>query len=732
MSKLKANKKLLGQYENAIQYGGTMRQELWDTYNGKKVNMEGLDNIKKANRNILLNNKIMVYPRNKFAINSMYAIGGGAINHLNQSFGDIRFGGSTYDKLLYLMNYQDLSDKNYVYKNDIHSLSKYMGLRSNLTMFTSDQIEEHMNVNFNAVPGVSFKSFGFSSKEEAVKVYYPIFKIIFGSWCIEKNSKLKVNEVWSAGSRPKLFNLKDKVMKSRVKPSTCARVVSIASALEQFIGVCLWQPLMHEIEKKFKEFGIGIAIGINKFSDDWTRLAAKVKLSNYVFTGDYSRFDSTIPRHLMLRGLDFIISMFHCENVYQNNYISNFKQWFIDNIIDKTYLVDNKYTCEVKNGVPSGSLWTSLLDSICNYILLDELLITYGIREFCEILVYGDDHMILIRKKRIKVNEFMTFVGDFTKKNFGMTNNVDKMNMATKSTFFVTYKRPVYSVKDGVDFSKGTRNLKPIKYQYSNTPFTEWDHSKGTTHRWSYVFKGRPVFLSFYFLIDGTPLRPWSETLTRIINPENKIRNVEEHMVVLKSHYIDNFNNAHARNWLMHLLYDAEYQLRNYDREKGKFLNGSDLFISPVKRELFHAMEAKEGDRMWYRRREGFVDLTQSPCMFNFLERIHSLNQHAISIFNTKSSLPFYKKKEFELNLIRKGITTKDELRHFILKTGYFHGLREALVKLEGYKDKSTDMNAICDRVIAANFYVNEDLISFIYSVPFWKKKTQIFFNGTE
>jgi len=49
----------------------------------------------------------------------------------------------------------------------------------------------------------------------------------------------------------------------------------------------------------------------------------------------------------------------------------------------------------------------------------------------------------------------------------------------------------------------------------------------GDTHRWFYKFRNRVSFLSYYFRHDGEMIRPTSEVLDRLMNPEKKLTTID-------------------------------------------------------------------------------------------------------------------------------------------------------------------------------------------------------------
>jgi hypothetical protein len=200
---------------------------------------------------------------------------------------------------------------------------------------------------------------------------------------------------------------------------------------------------------------------------------------------------------------------------------------------------------------------------------------------------------------------------------FGLNASQEDSYVTIGRSVEVGFNRPIY--KPGDYLEKGTRFLRPIKYEFSDEPFTSYDHSKGTTHRWNYSFTRRPKFLSFYWSRDLRPIRPLIETLERIVNPEHSVVTPYDHEVLLISHLVDNFENEHVRNWVYHMMYDTKHIANVYDWNNLQLPEKYNLFNKYSDYSVSFRLKPKtKTQRAWYRRIEEVYDLSNEPTMRAF------------------------------------------------------------------------------------------------------------------
>lgn len=632
------------------------------------------------------------YKRNVFCVNSMLAIGGGGIKQVKRALSYRRIGGSTQDKINYICSYSDKSVRDLKYNVSFNKLNEILLIKGKVAFPPFKDAIQHSNFNFQASPGSLLKNLGFKTKTDTLIPDLLAGEIVYVSWCTKPDSELRPKEVWSVAARPKLKQLDYEKLESIRDNKPCCRAISYCSGLEQILGLPLWLPVSLLFEQRFKETMCGIAIGINRLGTDWIRLGRSFNGAHRIYIGDYSKYDQTIPRHLIIRAFDYMFSLFE-DNPITSNYISNFRRWMIDNIVDKTYLLDNILTMQVNSGIPSGSLWTSLLGSVCNIIIISEVMNEMGIDNYTPV-VYGDDHMILIYEK---IND-KTFIKNFlriSQAKFGVTGTKKDAWLSTPDKYFVTYERPVY--KPGDYLSKGTRDLPSVSTERDKSPFVSWDHTKGTTHRWNYTFSRRVRFLQYYFLTTGHPIRPWGETLMRIINPENAVKTPMEHDALLISHLIDNYNNAHCRNWVYHLLYDNIFQKRMFDYKSNRLPPLGQLAKNPSALKLLEREDPSLRGRAWYRHVDYHVDLMSDSSMADFNYRWARICKVIENIQCCETSIPFYRVKDVILELLKKGVTSQDTVKKLFSNPSLFKGHLNSYFELECGPELSNVQNNLID-----------------------------------
>lgn len=550
------------------------------------------------------------FPRNKFAINALLSIGGGSLGHLKSAQAFIRCGGSTQDMINYISEYSDYPPQREFARSPSYYAEKLLG-PPGLKVLSCDRSLSTVRINFKAHPGGLLRSMGFQRKEETIIVCSNTFKIIYHDWTLTPKSKIQPREVWVTGSRPKLKRI-DTLGAALRSGKSLGRVISIASPMEQLLGHPMWSPISAASQAQFFKEVEGIAIGISRFTSDWALIGSQFQDSECVYVGDWSKFDQKIPPWVLQFSLSIIEDRFDGNDTPTANYISNFREFYKNNIIHKDYRVQDVATVAVEGGIPSGSVWTSLLGSIANYVMIHETLESLGfITDEFKIIVYGDDHIILFNEDLD--DSFIPTFHNQAEKLFGLRGSTEETYISRQGEFYVTRERPVFA--PGAGLSKGTRDLRPRRTETSIGPFESFDHAEGTTHRWNYTFKNRVRFLQFYWDVTLAPLRPLKETITRLVNPEDKVSSVSDHKALLFSHLTDNYWNAHVRNNLYHHMYDLQYIHATFDYKRNTIPLWADLSRSTLARLKHERRRGTPGERMWYRIGNDIAKDIQHPVM---------------------------------------------------------------------------------------------------------------------
>lgn len=585
------------------------------------------------------NNTYKHYPRNNFMIQTMLALGGGEKRTLFKMLKYRRLGGSFQDKLNYIELFRDDATKPIMIGRSKEEYKKLLCGTTATGFLPFDDVIKKININWDASSGFIWKSFGLNKKRDCAVLCLNQFRRILYNWG-QGLEDIFPMEIISIATRPKLISVDKAVIKMR-KDKPCCRIVSICSPLEQFLGFPFYYGIYEQMKNRFQESNSGSCIGIKRMSKEWNVIGEKMKRANHVFTGDWSTWDTSVRADL----IEFTMEMFLTNTAmdkYSGNYKKTYLKWFKKNLIRKSFSIDGKGYKVVNNGVPSGSLWTSVLNTGCNYILIDSILLELGYKNY-EIFVYGDDHMILFYENVKK--DFIDKYRLIASERYNMKSNKEELILSSGDRKFVGYKVPIY--EPGSYLSKGTSHLKPIGFKYykRKRDIPAADFSKGLTHRWSYNFAGRPKFLQYSWDEYGNAIRPSFETVNRIINPENAVKTLRQHKVLLYSHLVDNIFNEHIVNKMFHYEYDRQW-MEKLPYMTNKIPRQYDLWKMSEYSDQVLFRKSKSNERVWYRKVDHYVDLGRHPFTKSYVAEFVNNFFEAIKVYRHAASEEFYKFKD--------------------------------------------------------------------------------------
>lgn len=572
----------------------------------------------------IVKNQRKTYKRTTYFIESMTAIGGGNLKKLKTCMNYIRVGGSLQDKVNYLSNYSSAQQhtKKIAEAGEFFLSPKELARKcfnydeEKFKILSLNDVGATVKLNTTANPGFVLKEiFKIDNKGDAKYILWGAFEALYSNWTSNFDG-LKIDTFWTMASRPKLTTYDKAKDKSRSGVGV-GRVISLPDGIEQFVNHPVWYPLMEYVKRKNKECEFGdtpIMLGVSRTDVHWKALAHHFKRKwDYIYTGDWSQYDMRVPDYLLENAIQaMVIAYTHDEDVNHKNYINNWIMYVRENVLNGSYIIGKDHRIERVSGVPSGSLLTSLIDSITNYNALYEVMrsLGYNDNEF-EIGVYGDDHYILFNDlKGASPRQFREDILKMAEVLFCFKGDIEETTLNRTEFMTCRYKRPVYK-EDWHILMKGTSHLTPIRYEYSDKPFLAHNYQEGTTHRSSFEFKGKPKFLSYYWRHDLAPIRPLIECEARILNPESNIKDLDDYEALLWSWVFENMWNKYFLNDMYYLLMDLEYikeDMRLWGEE-----NVSVLRDCPYRNNFFRTPDKLIGhDRMWFRRRtdiEGRIDI---------------------------------------------------------------------------------------------------------------------------
>lgn len=283
-------------------------------------------------------------------------------------------------------------------------------------------------------------------------------------------------------------------------------------------------------------------------SSDWGKMFEEVKDAAVVVELDWKKFDRERPSEDIAFVIDVILSCFSPANSRQARLLEGYGIMLRRALLERYFVTDDGGSFHIEGMVPSGSLWTGWLDTALNILYLRSVLRYLAILDSeSSPKCAGDDNLTLFwvdfpDEKLLRIKTYL--------------NEWYRAGIADED-FFI--HRPPYAVSKvqavfapGTDLSLGTSG---ILDQATWVPFEDdivVDQAAGLSHRWKYVFEGKPKFLSCYWLGNGCPIRPTHINAEKLLWPEGIHDSIEDYEAAVIGMAVDNPFNHHNVNHLMH------------------------------------------------------------------------------------------------------------------------------------------------------------------------------------
>jgi hypothetical protein len=366
-------------------------------------------------------------------------------------------------------------------------------------------------------------------------------------------------------------------------------------------------------------------MGFNKFGNDPNKVCSKLEEHNTYFSLDYSGFDYNTIRMLIERAFDIIRFAFGVSRGDKSS-SDRLLSWIEDEVTYTDVVWPDGRVVRLSFGIPSGSGFTAMLDSIINFIMLDEFFVVSEQDRSRRIYVNGDDGIVGVtfkgghKKRTRKARETLGRMEEFMHRKFDSKLHAIKCGVATN--LYVGYIKPkvpeevlngsskkIFEFRRNLELSKGRKLTFDEKWENLEAEPGQGG-STGMTHRWSYQFDGRPKFLSNYFKKSGdivTTLRPTREVVERLLKPERLVKDIDDHFGRISSAIVDNLNNRHVVNHMMHHALDAFYLKKSGIRKMKD--------LKDIEYKLKHGYSTPSwfnktyfAKRGWYRRIDDLID----------------------------------------------------------------------------------------------------------------------------
>ena len=131
---------------------------------------------------------------------------------------------------------------------------------------------------------------------------------------------------------------------------------------------------------------------------------------------DYSKYDSSIPSWLIRESFDIVEAAFAGDKHFDKELFDI----MVNDFIHKVFIDGHGNLIEAHKGVPSGSMFTQIIDTIANKLMIDTYMHSKGITNY-DMIIMGDDNLIT------SVGEIdKTDLASYLSHNFGVIVNDDK------------------------------------------------------------------------------------------------------------------------------------------------------------------------------------------------------------------------------------------------------------------------------------------------------------------
>jgi len=260
-------------------------------------------------------------------------------------------------------------------------------------------------------------------------------------------------------------------------------------------------------------------VGLGFYHGMWRRLGKYLEGAEHYTMVDFSGFDQSLPAWLIREAFKFVIDLF--DKVREDD--TPYWNYMYDNLVRTLIAYPSGELLRKKRGVASGDPWTSVIGSVCNYLMMSTVLDP----RYYKIFVFGDDSIIGYYPSGVPG---MAFFGaakyQSSRWEGGDDVSLSSLSLALKADYGVTV-----SVKKS--------------YRCSKLYITNEEIESG-------AFRTSAQFLSMWFGPGGYPVPKTSSVLEHLFCPERGKNDVNWEKLRTISYYINSFWNPVLQDHLFH------------------------------------------------------------------------------------------------------------------------------------------------------------------------------------
>lgn len=486
--------------------------------------------------------------RSRYEVLVRKVIGGGELQRWNVDSHMYRGGGNSVDALRLLAQARvDEPGKRLSEVFVVRSARLALDLPCNLDVPDGPNCVRMKNFNSEATAGPFLRAFGVARKMGLKHALEDLmWELVDGYGAGLLNDSQLPFFGARVGFRTKL--LKEGAAWEKVtNGEAVGRAVMMMDALEQSASSPLYNVLSDYTFMRRNYPESSFRNGTIRASSDWGKLWAEVNDAKVVVELDWSKFDRERPAADLAFLIQVIISCFSPKTPRERRLLKAYEILLRRALIERVVITDGGGAFMLDGMVPSGSLWTSWVDTALNILYIKAVCLELGLPS-SEVSpkCAGDDNLTLFKRDP----------GDARLKRMHSLLN-EWFRAGIKDEDFFIHRPPFHVRKAQAVFPPGTNLEKGTSGLLKDAKWVEFegelimDREAGLSHRWQYVFSGTPKFLSNHWLADGRSIRPAADNLEKLLWPEGIHTDLEAYENAVISMVVDNPWNHHNINHMM-------------------------------------------------------------------------------------------------------------------------------------------------------------------------------------
>lgn len=212
----------------------------------------------------------------------------------------------------------------------------------------------------------------------------------------------------------------------KVKPKS--RLVSMV----RLMLILAEMKFSHEVQKRI---GISKWYAGGKNTDQQRNIINQLKRSGYSgwISIDYSKYDQSIS-YWLIRDAFEVVKIGYTDDPYFDEQLFEI---IVNDFIHKKIIRGDRKEIPVSKGVPSGSMFTQIIDSIVNKLMIMTFMKSQGIKKY-EMFIMGDDNLIYLSTDRDLKKDLLPCMESYLMHNFRIEMN------ATKSSYGTVFDSPEF------------------------------------------------------------------------------------------------------------------------------------------------------------------------------------------------------------------------------------------------------------------------------------------------